>query len=838
MSDPKAYYSHYDQVTGKGKKLEQHLREVAEAARDSVPPSLDFDGIDCWQVKTLLQWQARFHDLGKYTDFFQKYLLEGQYSSFQNHAHISALALYGYLKERTAALGIDRKTSEVLCFLFYVMVRRHHGSLTTEGLFRREDLPRMKRECNAQANSLLERKEVLSDAVHLSEKETEQLLLDLPNLLENKKFTRSMRRIRMNYAHERWYFFMIYCFSQLVDKDKSSAADLRRRNRSALRSELVSGYIDLKSKGQHSNMNQKREQVRQTVLHRIDNLSDREIRNIRIFTLTAPTGIGKTLTSMQAAFRLSERLESIYAYNPKIITAIPFINIIEQTKKDYAEVLKDEGLLNIHHRLADKRLGKDRSGKQEIPIEKAMLEVESWEGDVILTTFVQFFQSLFTGNNARLIKINKLAGSIVILDEVQSIPEKYMPLVGAALMKLSQYFGTRFILMSATQPYLLEMGQKLLEQCASESANGAVNGLDVKSLSLLPDYADYYRFQARTKLVPSFRQILDTDTFIDFFEQTWAGRSAVVVVNTIQRCIDIYSMMKDRLGGEAFVCHLSTNLVPKERKRVINEVKAALESGETVILVSTQTIEAGVDLDFEVGYRDLAPLESIVQTAGRVNRNGNLKRADGETEACPVYIVHLEKDHQWIYQLHHMDCTKRLLQQYGEIAEPDYLQIIDTYYRQMANCLSQESIDIWEEGIMKLDFSKVQQFQLIPEDQQAVDVFVELDDDAEKLADAYEMIRSSAAGINHELLEEVTGEKVSPESLSPFRRKALIRLILGRMGEYMVQVRYQRLQKTRPLSFSERGGVESSFYWVPLDQLSDFYDIETGYGGTEEARIW
>lgn len=836
MSDSKEYYSHYDQFTKKGKKLEQHLREVAEAARESVPPFLNFDGMDHLQVKTLLEWQAWFHDLGKYTDFFQNYLLKGRRSNFQNHAHISALALYRFMKEKIASLGIDKKTSEILCFLFYVMVRRHHSRLATDRLLPGEDLPRMQRECYVQANNLLEKKQVLSGVVYLTEKETEQLLLDLPDLLKNKKFARSMRRIQMNHAHERWYFFMIYCFSQLVDKDKSSAADLRRRNRSVLCSELVSNYIFLKSKGQHSNIKQKREQVRQTVLRQIEGISDREIEDTRIFTLTAPTGIGKTLTSMQAAFRLSERLQNIYAYTPRIITAIPFINIIEQTKKDYAEVLKNKGILNIHHRLADKRLEEGKGSNREIPIEKAMLEVESWEGDIILTTFVQFFQSLFTGNNARLLKINKLAGSIVILDEVQSIPEKYMPLAGAVLIKLSQYLGTRFILMSATQPYLLDMGQKLLAYCGSGS-NSFANGHEAKALSLLPDYKDYYKLQNRTRLIPSFQQVLDTDLFIDFFEQTWAGRSAVVVVNTIKRCIDIYSRMKDRLGEEALVYHLSTNLIPKERKRVIDEVKTALDSGETVILVSTQTIEAGVDLDFEAGYRDLAPLESIVQTAGRVNRNGNLKGENGETEACPVYIVHLEKDHQWIYQLHHMDRTKKLLQQYQEITEPHYLRIIDSYYRQMADHLAQESIDIWKEGIMKLDFGKIQQFQLIPDDQQVVDVFVELDEEAEKLADTYEMIRSSVDGIDYEWLEDITGEVVR-DPLSPFQRKALIRLILSRMGEYMIQIRYQRFQKTKPLPFSERGGVEASFYWVPLDQLSDFYNPETGYGETEEARIW
>lgn len=842
-----SYYSHYDKQSGYAKLLDVHHREVAEAAKQNVPPFVHFDVLDNEQVRDLIEQQGLYHDFGKYMDFFQDYLLLDKRSKFQNHAHISAAVFYCFLEQKQLHLTHDDLFTEIVAFLCYVSVRRHHNHLITDRLLNIEDLPRMRSELGAQTDQLELQVEKLSAVYGMSKAELEEIFHRVKKMLDDRNFLRTLDKMRMYASHERWYFFLIYIFSQLVDKDKLSAADIRLSTGTSINPEFVSEYIALKTKNQKSEMVRKRDEVRESVIKRIDNLSDEQIQSKKIFVLTAPTGIGKTLTSMQGAFRLAQRLSQIYAYTPKIITAIPFINIIEQTKIDYLEVLKNRAVLNVHHRLADRRLVGIRND-ENTPLEKSLLEVEGWEGDVILTTYVQLFQSLFSGDNARLKKINKLAGSIVILDEVQSIPEKYMPLVGATLIKLAEYYGTRFILMSATQPYLLEMGQRLIERCAPAHARNrriSKAGFNSKQdgVDLLPVYKELYQFQTRTKLIPSFNydKPLDNNTFIDFFDQTWEKRSAVVVVNTIQRCIDLYKKMADKYQGLAKVFHLSTNLIPKHRKKVIQKVQKTLENNQTVILVSTQTIEAGVDLDFEVGYRDLAPLESIIQTAGRVNRHAYIKDDNNKTVSCPVYVVQIENDHQLIYQLHHLDRTKKLLEQYNEVLEPDYLNLIDTYYQSMASHIAQESIDLWKEGIMKLNFDKISQFKLIPEDQTVVDVFVEADEEATLLADAYEMVRLKPDKLDHQLISQVTGEIFNVDqgrSLSVYQRKALLGLLLSRMSEYMVQIRTSRFKKAKPIAFSERGNVESTFYWVPNDQLEEFYHPEVGYAEVESARMW
>lgn len=835
MSQTNIYYSHYDRIKNRGKDLEIHLNEVAEAAQSSVPPFMHFDLIDVQTIKDLLVLLGKYHDFGKYMSYFQQYLLEDIRSPYKNHAHISAWVFYRLIKENASCIPRDSQDFP-LPFLLYVLIRNHHMKLTIDGLFPSENLTSMKGELQVQLKDLQKKRKILESAYGLNPELIEPVL-NGNQILEEDDLLQGRAKIKKKrYRHERWYFFALYMFSQLVDKDKISAANISVRKRKSFRPEWVTTYLNKKKKKASSNVNDERENIRQIVNQQIQSLSDEEIKNKRIFTFTAPTGLGKTLTSLQAALELGLRIEQLFDYTPRFISAIPFINIIEQTKRDYAAVFEGHSTLNIHHRLSDKRLFLNQTNEQNLPLDQALLEVESWEGDVILTTFIQLFQSLFTGRNASLKKINKLAGSVVILDEIQSIPEKYMPLIGATIIKLSEYFGTRFILMTATQPYILKMGQALLERFDASLRVGQHESI----VELLPGYQHYFKIMNRTKLIPAFEESMDSDQFIDFFMDTWEERSSVIVVNTIRRCIELFKLISLRLEDRAVVYHLSTNLIPKERKRVITEVETALKNHRKVVLVSTQTIEAGVDLDFAAGYRDLSPLESIIQTAGRVNRNYNLMK-DGNPIIAPVYLVQIEKDHQWIYPMHHMERTKKLLAQYEEIMECEFLNLVDTYYEQMAQQISDDSIDLWREGVQKLDFDKITQFQLIPEKQGIVEIFVEWDKEAQELADAYEMIRSEKKELELDFLMSVTREKIDWDELhgvSPFQRKAVIQLLLSRMSEYMVQVRWPRFQKLKALPFSDRNGVESTFFWVPRDQLNDFYDPEVGYGEVDEARVW
>lgn len=826
------YYAHYNRKTGEKQKLIDHLNNVAVGAQASVPPTVSFSILPNSKVKKLIYLIGKFHDLGKFTVYFQDYLMYNKDSALKHHAHISAIALYNYLKKngiKDLFTSLDNHRDKgALIFLAYLIVRLHHQSLTLYGLFSASHSPSMWKELNEQSKDLLGKSCIIQKTLDLNLYNLDiAKLFDIDEVKNDRQLTKQiMVLFKTRLSHDCWYFILIYLFSLLIDSDKLDSAKITRTPLNALPSENVTKYIAKKhSKETSTNFTDRRDLARQTIIEQIEKMSETDLREIRIFSLTAPTGLGKTLSSLQAALILRERLEAIYHYKPRIITAIPFINIINQTENDYKQVIGDAGRIIVHHRLADLKTSQE-DNQEKRSLDQALSEVEAWEGDVILTTFVQLFQSLFTGQNKLLKKINKLAGSIVILDEIQSIPEKYMPLIGACIIKISEYFGTRFILMTATQPRILELGQKLLQNTEDNLKN-------INAIELLPNHESYFNELTRTKILPRLDHPMDTEEFVTFFKNTWENRSSLIVVNTIKRSIELFETLKRELGQGVHVVYLSTNIIPKHRAQVIDKVRTLLNNKETVVMVSTQTIEAGVDLDFEIGYRALAPLESIIQTAGRVNRKGALIDINGIPIPSILYVVELNVDHQYVYKLHHLEKTKNLLQTYKEIEEKNYQYLVKKYYDAMVeNPVDHVSSNIWEEGIRKLNFDEIEKFKLIENPGEVVDVFIELDEYARNLANAYEEIRGNKKTYNLTVFEGIIDDNILKnmnEKLNHYEKKSLLRQILSKMSEYMVQIRLKRLIQNRPFEFSERNGVNADFFWVPRENLNHYYDQDTGY---------
>ena len=828
------FLAHYDAEKGIEQLLKKHLKAVAELIYQQVPPSVQFKNIANPEIKNICYWMGCFHDIGKYTSYFYEYLKYKKHlnSPKKNHAHISACFTYLFLKNHPDVSFSGTLKKEIL-FLVYLCVRLHHRSLSLERLF-----PFGKEKTiwsdlrNLEVNLGNRAEEIVEDIKWMGEITPEQFesYLEVSLMQEDEKNFIYMPEYFLNgrVSDAQWFFMLTYLFSVLIDTDKLDAGNLILKEVKNVPPHYVNEYLH-KKHGQLSQstlVNQK-EKARQNILKVIDGLTDKEIKSNLFFTLTAPTGIGKTLASLQCALRLQERIKSLENYTPRIITAIPFINIIEQTKKDYEEICKEDNLrLVINHSMADFYTKSHQ--KEEIPLDKVLLEVESWEGDIILTTFVQLFHSIFTGKNRPLKKLNKLAGSIIILDEVQSLPEKYMPLIGAVLCKIAQYYGSRFILMTATQPKLLEFADLLLT-AEKQTRKPAV--------SLLPHHKEYFKQLHRTKLVPLLQKKINTEEFLDLLKEKWDKKQSVlIVVNTIKRSIEIFAKIKKYLENERLsandevkVYYLSTNIIPAQRRKVIAEVKKQLEAEKTVILVSTQTIEAGVDLDFQMAFRDFAPLESLIQTAGRVNREGKYKNYR------PVYIIQLESDNHFIYQLMHRQSTWEFLTKDTEILEFQYVDLMEKYYSQaLERGVSDESKSIWEEGILKLDFSKIQEFQLIERPGEVVDVLAEMKEEKVKLLiDAYEeIIKYQHQGKFNFDLSKVLSSSLATQfnkKLNHYEKKAILRLILAQISDYIIQVRASRLKENSPIEFKQRGGVSSSFSWIPPEQLGEYYNEETGF---------
>jgi len=557
----------------------------------------------------------------------------------------------------------------------------------------------------------------------------------------------------------------------------------------------VLAYIQKKSKNTHNNINKKREAFRKSVLQKINSLSDDDIKSNGIYTITAPTGIGKTLTSIQAALLLSNRLHKIHGYKPRIITAIPFINIIEQTKIDYLEIFGNDKVL-VHHRFAITENQKE----EEKDINKDYLNLESWNAEIILTTFVQLFHSVLTGKNRLLKKLNKFVGSIVILDEIQSIPEKYYPLIGWLLNKMTEFYRTKFILMTATKPKIIEFANKL--QGDTE---------EIQTIELFEENKKYFESQDRTQLVPYLENKMTTEGLADFIEEKYPGKgSMLIVVNTIRRSLEVFEELRTRYEKQGVeILYLSTNIIPLSRKQVIGEAQILLSQERKVMLVSTQTIEAGVDLDFDQGIRDSAPLSSIIQTAGRVNREGRKK------SHRPLYIVNLEDDSEKVYRMHNTYNTRAMLTH--AVMEENYFETIENYYnKQLLSSASDESVCIIEKGIKELNYDEIEKFELIKNLPGIVDVFVEYDEEATSLADEYEMTR--------ELLKSSTKNQ-------KYMYKDKLKNILKQMGNYIISIRTNRMKEgNKPPEFEKRNGVDANFLWIPPDEADGmYYHTITGF---------
>lgn len=316
-----------------------------------------------------------------------------------------------------------------------------------------------------------------------------------------------------------------------------------------------------------------------------------------IFSLTVPTGGGKTLASMAFA------LEHALTYGKKrIIVAIPYTSIIEQTAAVYREVFGNDAVLEHHSNLDPKK-----------ETAKSRLATENWDAPIIVTTNVQLFESMFAAKSSSCRKLHNVVNSVVIIDEAQMLPTDYLQPIVSVIKSLACYFRTSSVLCTATQPVLtgkVGTGTDILKGFADGS---------VRELMSDPDKLFNIFQRVRVQLLG------DTDErqeWVTVAEQLETHEQVLCIVNTRKDCRELHALMPET------TIHLSALMCPEHRSNVIADVKSRLMAGEQVRVVSTQLLEAGVDIDFPVVYRAFAGLDSIAQAAGRCNREGRLECGD------------------------------------------------------------------------------------------------------------------------------------------------------------------------------------------------------------------
>ena len=530
----------------------------------------------------LYEFCGLIHDMGKYSDSFQLYI-RGQGNKTRH-------SIYG------AILAKDASLIEVM-----FPVYGHHAGLPNK--------PSMVGDIKAELNT----NKAFYDAIYKYWRDENDKQLNAPD----DELFRSMPDILQKEC------FVRMLYSALVDADSLDTERHFSKEKFELRKSAVFEPDALSAKldqeftrfGQDPEkkdlpINQLRNKVRLYAVSKA-NLPQ------GFYSLTLPTGLGKTLCSLNWALAHAQYHKNIR----RIIIVLPFVSIIDQTAGKLKEIFNDEKndyVLEHHSNV----IYAENEDKEEY--NPRLLATENWDYPIIVTTNVQFFESLFSNKRSACRKLHNIQDSVIIFDEIQTLPMGITEPTLTMLDNLQQLCRCSILFCTATQPdfatregfrgishieSLVENPKMLFEQ-TRRVAYHPVNEYDEVSMSEL------------------------ANTVIQ------NKQSALVVFNTKKKARNFFDEIK---GSKAFkhYFHLSTSMCPDHRKSVIKEIQDVLKKNETVIVCSTQLIEAGVDMDFPSVYREIAPLESIIQSAGRCNREGKRRDDSGNEIKGDVYLFAL-----------------------------------------------------------------------------------------------------------------------------------------------------------------------------------------------------
>lgn len=386
-------------------------------------------------------------------------------------------------------------------------------------------------------------------------------------------------------------------YSCLVDADSLDTEAFTSPDRSALRgryepwdilSKKFADHMAAKISGsEESAINGYRREIYEQCL-------EKAVLQPGIFTLTVPTGGGKTLSSM--AFALAHLRTN---GQKRVFYVIPYTSIIEQNAEVFRKIFGSQNVLEHHSNFDPETLDQEDFVSEK---EALKLSSENWDMPIVVTTNVQFFESLFSSRRSRCRKVHNLAKSVIILDEAQMLPTEYLKPCLAALSELVRNYGSTVVICTATQPKLGE----LLDE-------------SVRPVEIVRSPAELYEAFRRVH-VSYLGELNDADLSARLEEH----RQVLCIVNTRTHAKKLY----DSLSKSGHCYHLSARMCPVHRRKILADIKQMLEKGEECRVVSTQLIEAGVDIDFPVVYRAMTGIDSIAQAAGRCNREG--RAASGE----------------------------------------------------------------------------------------------------------------------------------------------------------------------------------------------------------------
>ncbi|BBO82130.1 CRISPR-associated helicase/endonuclease Cas3 [Desulfosarcina ovata subsp. sediminis] len=628
------------------KSLKQHVGEVHKASM-AILGSHSEDVRK--QVDDCMNYTIQFHDLGKAIPEFQKYIKNPQQYSNQKkykaHTPVSLILWLLYAQKNHIPNNI--------ILLVSATVWKHHGdfpSLNTmlnESLYEYEDDYKIS-------------KYPINQVIH-------ELTIELSNPFEADEF--DIQNLIDDTFFENWQIEKaagykikgLLLFSILLEADRTFLAlseyhlkqKLNPMKPITISPEIVDGFLSQKSKSKKQNI--KLNRLRTDLRYAIINDSD-DIPNIESVTL--PTGLGKTMVA--AHWALKHRNQAKIAR--KVIIVLPYLSIIDQTVKEYQNLLEKfdpSSLILEAHSIADRKYVEDSNENQNNKFNDAIdFLADTWSADFVITTFDQFLYTLLSSKNSHLLRFHNLADALIIIDEIQALPSKLWEPLSVALLAISKTINSKVLVMSATQPEFLQ----------------------ARELVSSPDII--FNRQCRYQLLLKHISPINLKTFINdcirrIDDEDWHLKRVMIVLNTRKSARTVLDSLEGKISCNIFF--LSADVTPKERLATILKIK----ENKPCLVITTQCIEAGVDIDMDFAIRDFAPLDSIVQCAGRCNRNGLKNRAD-------IDIVSLTNENGkkyagFIYDKTLLEKTSMILTGRSSIHEEDIYQVMKKYFQEIRN---------------------------------------------------------------------------------------------------------------------------------------------------------
>ena len=633
-------YIAHKKESGKEQLLKDHLIQTAAMARQFG------DAFSCgaWAYE-----EGLYHDVGKYGELFQRYI-RGEYKGRVDHS-TAGLQLMAQQKRYAEALCIGGHHSGLPDF-------GNAGSSEGDGTFggrMRKKMP----DCNAY------QKELPSPSP-----------IKPPAMFSEMDPIRQMLFIRM--------LFSCLVDADFLDTEAFMSEQTIQRGMFHSLQELAGCFFEkLQEKGYmtpNNPLNERRAEILKTCIQKADAVKG-------IYIMTVPTGGGKTISSLSFAMA-----HACHHHMRRIIYVIPYTSIIEQTADVFRSFLPEQDVIE-HHSQADY----DDSSEAMDP---KRLAAENWDAPIIVTTNVQFFESLFANRSSRCRKLHNIADSVIVFDEAQMIPAEFLRPIMKYIGSLVKDYGCTALLCSATQPQLHRFFESDHMICRE----------------IIEDIPELYRFFKRVTF-----QMDGCKTYDDIAQAMQRQNQSLCIAATKKEAEEIYQ----RLGEDAF--YLSTNLYPVHRGRVIRKMKRRLAAGSPCHVVSTSVISVGVDIDFPEVYLEMSGLDSLIQGAGRCNREG--KRSAAESR---VHIFCTEKSEEGSFLRQERQIMQIVSQLHADISSPE---AIAEYFQRLhsARGVNEKEKDL-EQQAQKLLFASMAKTVKIIRDP-AKPVLIPREPEAKEIAD-------------------------------------------------------------------------------------------------------